>query len=525
MGWWSAYFLAKLGLYALGYMDFNPWLNLALAIFTTLPPRNARQRFAKNLIAIPAGILLFYYDTWLPPLAQALAQIQNLSAFSAAYLWELAGRVVSLKLLVELALLLAIYVLARRKLRMSTFVFAGILAVFLAPHARFWVASAPRQVAGAATSPSSDSADLQPAELDARLARFYTEQKKVQVRFAHVPADDPPFDILILHVCSLSWDDLKTLQLSPDALFGGFDILLTNFNSAASYSGPAAIRLLRGTCGQTTEARLYDPAPDGCLAMDGLQDAGFEPHWVMNHNGHFGNFFGDVRDRGGVAVPLEDESGATEAQQAFDGSPVYSDYSVLSRWWAKRLANRAPRVALYYNTITLHDGNRVVGGGHPDSSYRARLTSLSSDLKRFLDLIRASGRHVIVVVVAEHGAALAGDRRQIEGLREIPTSAIAHVPVAIALLNAARDSAATQYKLETPGSYPALYELLSRFIANDPFTGFGSSLDDYTRTLPQDEDFVAENNGTTVMQVGTHQMMRSPDGAWSALDGIDSAKR
>jgi cellulose synthase operon protein YhjU len=525
MGWWSAYFLAKLGLYALGYMDFNPWLNLAFAIFTALPPRNARQRFAKNLIAIPAGILLFYHDTWLPPIAQALAQIQSLSAFSASYLWELAARVVSFRMLLELAALLAIYTLARRKLRMSTFVFAGILVVLVAPHARFSVGTAPPQVASAATSPSNDSADLEPVELDARLARFYTEQKKVQVRFAHVPADDPPFDILILHVCSLSWDDLRDLRLGPDALFAGFDILLTNFNSAASFSGPAAIRLLRGTCGQTPEARLYDPAADGCLVMDGLQDAGFEPHWAMNHNGHFGNFFADVRDRGGVAVPLEDNRGATQVQQAFDGSPVYSDYSVLSQWWGKRLANRAPRVALYYNTITLHDGNRVVGTGHPDSSYGARLATLGSDLKRFLDLVRASGRHVIVVVIPEHGAALAGDRQQIQGLREIPTVAIAHVPVAIALLNASRESAATQLRIEIPASYPALYELISRFITNDPFAGSGASLDDYTRALPRDDNFVAENNGTTVMQVGTHEMMRSPDGAWSALDGIDSEKR
>jgi hypothetical protein len=34
--------------------------------------------------------------------------------------------------------------------------------------------------------------------------------------------------------------------------------------------------------------------------------------------------------------------------------------------------------------------------------------------------------------------------------------------------------------------------------------------------LPQ-ADFVAENNGTTVMQVGGESMMRSPDGAWSSL--------
>ncbi len=525
MGLWSAYFLAKLALYACGYLGFNPWLNLALAIFTALPPRNARQHFAKNLIAVPLGILLLYHDAGLPPIAQAVTQVQNLSAFTAAYLWELLGRLISGRLLLGLAVGIALYALARRKLRLSTFVFLGILAVIVAPGAHWLAVASPRQAAagGEAGAPTED-VDLEPRALDERLARFYAEQKQVQVRFAPPSADDPPFDILILHVCSLSWDDLRTLHLAPDSLFGRFDVVLSNFNSGASYSGPAAIRLLRGTCGETPEARLYDPAPEGCLVMDGLQSVGFAPSWAMNHDGHFGNFFGDVRDRGGVTAPLEDNSGATPAQLAFDGAPVYSDYSVLSRWWAKRQANHAARVALYYNTISLHDGNRVLGGGHPDSSYGARLATFGSDIARFLDLVRASGRKVVVVLIAEHGAALAGDRRQIQGLREIPTSAIAHVPVAIALINAERPSPATQYKIDAPTSYPALNELLSRFITDNPFAKPAASLDEYLATLPQSE-FVAENNGTAVMQVGSHYMMRSPDGAWSSLDGIDTRSR
>ena len=71
----------------------------------------------------------------LPPIAQALGQAQNLSAFSAAYLWELAGRLVSWHLLLGLAAVFAAYSLARRKLRLSTFVFVGILAVMLTPEA------------------------------------------------------------------------------------------------------------------------------------------------------------------------------------------------------------------------------------------------------------------------------------------------------------------------------------------------------------------------------------------------------
>ena len=520
MGLWSAYFLAKLALYALGYMDFSPWLNLALAVFTVLPPRNARQKFAKNLIAIPLGILLLYHDSWLPPLGRAVEDVRNLSTFSAAYLWELAGRLVSWRLLLGIAALAVFYSLARRKLRLSTFVFVGILGVLVAPETRFLAVAAPQKVAST-TAAAHEDVDLAPAALDDRLAQFYAQQKQVQVRFAHPAPDDPPFDILILHVCSLAWDDLRTLQLSPDTFFGQFDAVFSNFSSGASYSGPAAIRLLRGTCGQPAEAKLYDPAPEGCLVMNGLQAAGFEPEWAMNHDGHFGNFFADVRDRGGLSAPLEDNSGATPAATAFDGTPVYSDYSVLSRWWARRQANHAPRVVLYYNSISLHDGNRVLNGGHPDSSYGARFANFSRDITRFLDLLRSSGRHVVVVFIAEHGAALGGDRRQISGLREIPTAAIAHVPVAIALINATRPAPANQARSDAPSSYPALNELLSRLISHNPFAAPVTSLGEYVDTLPQ-TPFVAENNGTTVLQAGTHDMMRQPDGAWSSLDGIDS---
>jgi cellulose synthase operon protein YhjU len=505
MGLWSAYFLAKLLLYALGYIDFHPWENLVFAAFTALTPGNARQRFAKNLIAVPIAILLLYHDSWLPPITQALSQGQNLRSFSASYLWELAGRFFSLKLIAELAALLAIYPLARRKLRMSTFVFIGIFAAMLAPHGQLWphLAAAQATTAGVTTMPEVQARNLSPDVLDARLTQFYAEQRKVHVQ-----------------VCSLSWDDLKTLKIAPESAFGRFDLAFSNFSSGASYSGPAAIRLLRGACGQTPEKKLYDAADGDCLVMDGLQNAGFEPHWLMNHDGHFGNFFGDVRDRGGMKVALEDNGGAVLAQQSFDSAPIYSDYSTLSKWWAKRLQNPAPKVALYYNTISLHDGNHFVGRERTDSSYAARFAQFSADIGRFLDDLRSSGRHVVVVLIAEHGAALAGDRRQISGLREIPTSAIAHVPVAIALINAQRSAQSVQERIEAPSSYPAVNELLGRFIVDNPFAKPLPSLEAYAQALHQ-SDFVAENNGTTVMAVGGQYMMRSPDGAWSSLEGIE----
>ncbi len=62
---------------------------------------------------------------------------------------------------------------------------------------------------------------------------------------------DAQFDIIVLHICSLSWDDLDAAKAQqPRAAVTRFDYLLKNFSSAASYSGPAAIRLLRAACGQ-----------------------------------------------------------------------------------------------------------------------------------------------------------------------------------------------------------------------------------------------------------------------------------
>jgi cellulose synthase operon protein YhjU len=523
MGLWSAYFFAKLLLFAGGYIDFNPWLNLAFAAFTALPPRNGRQRFAKNLIALPLSIVLLYHDSWLPPISRALSQVGNLQAFSAGYLLELLGRFISLKVLTELVVMMALYLLARRKLRLSTFAFISIALIAAFPHGWPMATSNVVSAAAAGTTPNSGAAaeadprNMRPEALDALLAQFYAKEQQRQVRFAAPAQDGAPYDILILNVCSLAWDDLRYVKRDQDPLFNRFDLVLSNFSSGATYSGPAAIRLLRGNCGQTEHAALYHPPKPECLVLDGLQKIGFETHWLMNHDGQFGNFYADVRDRGGVSVTPDSNSGAQLAQQAFDGSPIYSDYSVLSRWWARREQNPAARVALYYNTVTLHDGNKVVGAGRTDSSYPTRLNTFISDIGHFLDDLQHSGRHVVVVLLPEHGAALRGDRRQISGLREIPTPAISRVPVGIFLVNASRGAQSLQQRIDAPTSFLAVNELLSRLIADNPFAKSNVSIASYTQQLPQ-TDSVAENEGTTIMLTGRQYMMRTPDGGWSPWD-------
>ena len=527
MGWWSAYFFAKLLLFAGGYIGFSPWLNLGFAVFTALPPKNPRQALTKNLIAVPLGIMLLYHDSWLPPIARVLAQTHNLAAFSLPYLIELLGRFVNWKVLLELAVMLVLYVFAKRKLRLSTFVFIGIVAVILLPNGLPWFSADLGTVATAApgtaanpsrsSEPQVDPRNMRPEDLDAQLAQFYTKERKRQVRFPKIAPNEQPYDIVFLHVCSLSWDDITAVERTNDPLFKRFDVMFTAFNSAASYSGPAAIRLLRGSCGETAHKQLYEAAPRECLVFDGLHDAGFEPQWLMNHDGHFGDFFADVHEptRGAFPVAPQSIDGARVAQYSFDDTKIYDDYSVLSRWWTQRLAAPATHVALYYNTISLHDGNRVANS--KDSSFKARLGQFTTDIDRFMSDLERSGRRVIIVFVPEHGAAVRGDKRQIPGLREIPTPAITHVPLGIALINATREDRAMPQEFALPSSYLAMNELLSRFVADNPFARSSLGLSPYTQNLPQTES-VSENDGTVIMQLNNRYMMRTPDGEWSAWE-------
>lgn len=523
MGWWSAYFLAKLLLYTGGYINFHVWWNLLFAVFTALPARNDRQRLTKNMIASVVSVVLLYHDSWLPPLGRVLAQTQNLADFSLPYWIELIGRLISLKVVLEVVLLLAIYALLKRKLRMSTFVFVGIGMVMVGPALVGRVQAVGKHDvatsnvnAAAVNATMLDLRTLSAESLNRKVAEFYQQERQRQIRFVPITDAGAAYDIVLLHVCSLSWDDLQYLNQGSHSLLQRFDVVFNQFNSAASYSGPAAIRLLRGKCGQTEHKQLYEPASRDCLVMDGLQDVGFEPQWLMNHDGHFGNFFADVRDRGGMPVALEDSSGAVVAQRSFDGTPIYDDYSVLSRWWQQRLRNPAQQVALYYNTISMHDGNRREGKRLASLGYATQLTLFTTGLNRFLDEVQRSGRRVMVVLVPEHGAAVRGEKRQMQGLREIPTHAITQVPVGVMLVNAsgkAADAALTT--VDTPVSYLALTELLARFMADNPFAKTNLALADYVQGLPETDAF-AENDGTIIVTQGKQAMMRTPDGTWNS---------
>jgi cellulose synthase operon protein YhjU len=513
MGFWSCYFLIKLFLFYGGSIRFELWPNLALFALVAWPLKMRAMRIARLCVAVPAGIALLYRESYFPPFRRLIESSGDLAAFSMDYLLELLLRLVNPAVLGGIVVVILLWLLLAHRLRMSTFALVGMLTTPLVPLAQDWLQ--PRVIVADAGGVAPQA--LTREALTTRLNSFFASEAERRVAFP-AASSGPPFDIVLLHICSLGWDDMQLAGMADDRLIQRLDVLMTQFNSAASYSGPAAIRVLRGACGQPRHEALYDAPQPECQIFTQLERAGFEPQWEMNHDGAFGNFHGDIARNLGVAAKMQLDPTAQITQRAFDGSPILSDFNVLANWWERRLRSPAERVALFYNGASLHDGNRIEGyrARNVNDSYTRRLRSLLDDLNRFLDLVAQSDRRVVVVLVPEHGAALRGERRQMSGLREIPSWPVTHVPAGLVLLGGEAVGGVQQI-VDQPMSYLGISTLLSRLLADNPYAEAAPRLGRHIDGLPT-TDAVAENEGTVVMRVGSQFQMRTPDGSWTVLD-------
>ena len=228
---WSFYFLAKLGLFYAGRMNFHWPANLLLALCLLWPLAPGRVRTVRAWVAWPLALSLLYYDSYLPAIGRVLSQVTALAQFRLDYLAELLQRAVEVRTLVAALALVVVYLLLARRIRFATVVFLGIFSV---PVAALWSAApAPATI----TLVQADGQTLVQTP-DAQLQAFYASQAQRQLTPA--PQAAPPFDIVVLQVCSLSWDDMEFVGLRDHPLLQRFDVVFTQFNSAASYSGPAA---------------------------------------------------------------------------------------------------------------------------------------------------------------------------------------------------------------------------------------------------------------------------------------------
>jgi cellulose synthase operon protein YhjU len=509
LGSWSYYFVAKAALFALGLIDLHLVENLvfAAALFAMA---DSRVRAVRPWLGVPAAIALLYYDSRLPGIARAFSQASLVASFSGAYLWELAGRFVSWKVVALIVVAFGVCVAIGRIVRLDAVVVAAMVALVLAmPKPKAVTDEAPVDIAGApkGANPAAQGPD-------GMLAEFFRAESQRKVAFAK--PGGAAFDVIFIHVCSLSWDDLEATGLAQHPLFSGFDILLKRFNSVSTYSGPAAIRLLRAPCGQPRHVALWTPAPAQCLLMPDLQRAGLEPQLALNHDGHFDGFLDHVRAQGVLAAPVS-LKGIEAPQRAFDDSRIYDDAAVLKRWLEARGKSAAPRAALYYNTLSLHDGNHMANDLYSKSSdtYKMRLGRLLDDLKKFMGELDASGRRAVVVLIPEHGAAIRGTDGQIAGLREIPTPAITLVPVGIRVIGPDAQRAGAPVQSEEQTSFLALSHIVSAMLAKPPF-GDPFKAADYTANMPV-TPFVAEGEAATVIRKGDKYLLRREQEAWTEI--------
>lgn len=514
MTFWNLYFILKLFLFATGHLK-PVWLaNIAFVALLALtsPIRHRGLRALRFVGGLAIGVPLLYYEAIVPPFSRVIEEFSGLESFTARYWWELAQRFLPPALVMGVIAVIIGHWIVNRWLRVTTFV---VLALVILPvwNAANLLVTAAQNVSAAGARKGNDVVE-QPLDHNAALAAFRTSESQRQVTFGKLSSDpNQQFDVIILHICSLSWDDLDVSKARDNPMLSHFDYLLTNFSTAASYSGPAAIRVLRASCGQEAHADLYKAAPQQCYLLSDLARAGFTPQVLMNHDGHFDNFLDLVKQNAAVPnIPIESNANATVSMHAFDNSVIHDDYSTWSNWYAQRAQTPGP-VALYYNTISLHDGNRVVGKENLTSiaSYPYRVNTLMNEVDQLADLIAKSGRRAVIVFVPEHGAALRGDENQVAGLREIPTPRIVHGPVGVRIVGLPGAHGPTTV-IDSPTSFLALAQLLSNLVSNSPFKP-GAVLSQYASGLPQTQ-MVGENEGTVTMKTATGYAVKTPDGVW-----------
>ncbi|BBO60831.1 cellulose biosynthesis protein BcsG [Serratia marcescens] len=527
LGGWNLYFLAKFALLWFGYLNFHALPNLVFMVFLLMPIPSQRLHRWRHYLAIPIGIALFYHDTWLPGINSILSQGSQLAGFSAQYLLELINRFINWQMIGAAFVLFIAYLFVAQWVRVTVFTVAALAwlnIVNIAGPAVSLLPAASTAAAGGANTPATSApaaGDAAPADslpptsanLTAYLNQFYEREKGRATAFpAALPADAQPFDLLVINICSLAWADMDAVNLQNHPLWSKMDIMFDNFNSATAYSGPAAIRLLRASCGQLSHHDLYQPVNQQCYLFDNLAKLGFKEQLMLDHSGVFGNFLKELREQGGMQAPLMSQAGVGNELTSFDGEPIYNDLELLTRWLDQQQKGGDGRTATFFNVIPLHDGNRFVGS-NKSADYQPRAQKLFDQLNTFLDQLEKSGRKVVVVIVPEHGAALVGDKMQMSGLRDIPSPNITHTPVGIKLVGMKAPHQGGPLQIKMPSSYLALSELVSRLVDGKVFSESSVDWQTLTQGLPQ-TPVISENDNAIVMQYQGKPYIRLNGGDW-----------
>ncbi|MCU4677040.1 cellulose biosynthesis protein BcsG [Catenovulum sp. 2E275] len=524
LGVWNLYFLVKFWLHLNQWIQIDFAANLALFCFIAIQLPTKLLNSFKQLTALLWAILLLYSESWLPPLSNLTENFYLLSQFSVQYVADLFGRFISIELIYPLIIATVSYIYLSRWIRFTTLSLVGLLSLPaysllnsntpMVKEQRSETPQAPQvqAITKQKIVPVIDADNPQQA-----LDQFYQIQQSLEpVVFA--PNDKANFDVLILNICSLSWADLQAAGIDSKSLFKDYDMVFKHYNSATSYSGPAALRILRASCGQVPHNQLFsDSNEKQCYLFENLKKLGYQTSLAMNHDGHFDNFIGLIKQQGHLEhnpILLKNQP---ISQYAFDNTPVYKDINLLSDWFSQYKGSGQPQ-AFYYNTISLHDGNQIINQKPLSEveSYALRVKILFSDINTFIRQIEQSGRKTMLIIVPEHGAALKGDKMQFSGLREIPSPNIVSVPVAVKFIGKSNQQAEPIY-IEQNTSHYALSTLIKGAMESHIFYN-DLPLSQLTQTLPK-STLVAENEGAILMEFNNTPYIKLSNSDWMIYPG------
>lgn len=502
---WSFYFLGKLYLYVRGYIHFHPILNVLFAIFLIIPvsknlPFYRLLKTVKIFLSVVFAFSLLWYDSWLPPLFYSIQQLEQQGMPSKEYIVHfLLGFIKPFEITV-LLFLLVLCIFMRNRVRLTPIVFIFILIVPLLGFGH-------------------NKADK--GDIESYIEAFYQSESKRVIHFETSNTASPDFDIIILHICSLAWDDLKVVGLEKHPFFKQFDIFFTNFNSATSYSDPSAIRLFRASCGQQRHDALYRDAPKECYLMENLCEQGYVTYSAVDYYDSKLFFVKLIMNFGLADPPIATED-IPSYQYSYEEYPIFDTLAILGKWWDMRQNSKSKRSALYFDITNLHGGSHLATEKNwwirdEAIQYKKNVQSLFRDLEKFFNKIVASKQNFVVVFIPEHGLALRGSSIQPKDLRDIPLPQITLVPVGIKLIGEGRPPLPVRQEIiSKPTSYLAISYLLGSFLKEPPFGTSRLSTQNILSDIPE-TSFVSENEKAEVVKKGEDYFLYGKDKQWNKL--------
>ena len=499
---WCIYFFGKLALYFQGHIRFEFILNLLFALFLLLPlPQKlfARRFFTglKFTLALCFAFLLFWHETWFPPLQRSIELLSETGGISPGYIASFLQDSFSLPAAGIFLLICVVCFFLNKRITLTPLVFAGIISVpLLAPKSA-------------------------PVDIAAYLDNFYRSEAARVIPFGAPDEHGPDFDIIILNICSLSWDDLDAAGTKKDTFLRQFDLLFTNFNTVSSYTNPSAIRLLRANCGQRKHVEIYRETNNDCYLLESLRSHGYQTYAAIDNDAPSYRFVEDIMTFGRADKPIAFID-LPVMQYDFDRSSIYDDLSILNRWWDMRLRSASQKAALYMDITTLHGGAHWVSD--PQWWKRDRKTMydefarhLFKNLQTFFRTLSESGKNSVVILVPEHGMALRGSSLQPADIREIPLPSITTVPVGVKFIGQGfPPTPEHQVIVTTPTSYLALSHLLSSFLAAPSFERESMLKEEIISRIPEVR-FVAENETTLAVKKDSAVFYYGKEKEWKKL--------